>query len=76
MKKMSAARFKAQCLSVMDDVMETGQSIIVTKRGKPVVKVSRVGEDQKPLIGRLVGIVEVTGDLLEPAVPPEDWELD
>ncbi|HUQ49843.1 MAG TPA: type II toxin-antitoxin system prevent-host-death family antitoxin [Terriglobales bacterium] len=76
MKKMSAAKFKAQCLSVMDNVQETGEPIIVTKRGKPVVQVTRVKSSRKPFIGRLVGIVEVTGDLLEPAVRPEDWELD
>lgn len=76
MKTVPAAKFKAQCLSLMDDILETGEEIIVTKRGKPVVKVTRVRGAQKPFIGRLVGIVEVTGDLLEPAVSPEDWDLD
>lgn len=76
MKTVPAAKFKAQCLALMDDVLETGEEIIVTKRGRPVVKVTRVRGGQKPFIGRLVGIVEVTGDLLEPAVPAEDWDLD
>lgn len=76
MKKVSAAQFKAQCLALMDDVRDTGEAIIVTKRGKPVVQVTRVKTKPKRFIGRLVGIVEVTGDLLEPAVRPEDWELD
>jgi prevent-host-death family protein len=76
MKKMSAAQFKTHCLSVMDDISETGEPLVVTKRGKPVVKVIRVSGSQKSVIGRLVGIVEVTGDLLEPAVPPGDWDLD
>ncbi|MEO5937145.1 MAG: type II toxin-antitoxin system Phd/YefM family antitoxin [Terriglobales bacterium] len=76
MKTVPAAKFKAQCLSLMDDVLETGEEIIVTKRGRPVVKITRIREAQKPFIGRLVGIVEVTGDLLEPAVPAEDWDLD
>jgi len=38
MKQMRASDFKARCLSVMNDVQATGEPVIVTKRGKPVVK--------------------------------------
>ncbi len=31
-----AGEFKAQCLHIMDEVNQTRQSIIITKRGKPV----------------------------------------
>ena len=39
MKKMQASVFKSRCLKVMDRVQATGEPVIVTKRGKPVVKV-------------------------------------
>ncbi len=39
MKQMRASAFKARCLSVMNDIQATGEPVIVTKRGKPVVKV-------------------------------------
>ena len=39
MKQMRASVFKARCLAVMDNVQSTGEPVIVTKRGAPVVKV-------------------------------------
>ena len=38
MKTMPAGQFKAQCLSVMDEVKERRAEVIITKRGKPVAK--------------------------------------
>lgn len=77
MKKVAVSQAKARLLSLVDEVAKTGESIIVTKRGMPLVKMVKFRpEKPKPFIGRLVGIVEVSGDLLEPAVRPEDWDLD
>ena len=39
MKQMRASAFKARCLKVMDHVKATGEPVVVTKRGAPVVKV-------------------------------------
>lgn len=39
---MSASRFKAECLAILDEVAATGTSIVVTKRGKPVARVTAV----------------------------------
>lgn len=38
MKQISASRFKAQCLALLDDVAAGGEEIVVTKRGEPVAK--------------------------------------
>ncbi|PYV28939.1 MAG: type II toxin-antitoxin system prevent-host-death family antitoxin [Acidobacteria bacterium] len=38
-KTITAARFKDQCLKIMDTVVRTKSPIVVTKRGRPVVKV-------------------------------------
>lgn len=75
MKKMSAADFKTHCLSVMDDVAESGEPIVVTKRGKPVVRVMSV-EEPIQILGRLQGLFEVRGNITDPAIPPEDWDQD
>jgi prevent-host-death family protein len=37
--KITATQFKARCLRLLDEVAETGQTLIVTKHGKPVVRV-------------------------------------
>jgi prevent-host-death family protein len=38
-KTVPAARFKAECLALLDWVARTGESLVVTKRGRPVAKV-------------------------------------
>ncbi len=39
MRYMKVAEFKAKCLRVMEEVAETGEEVVVTKRGKPVARV-------------------------------------
>ncbi len=38
MRTIPATRFKAECLQLLDDVAEGGETIIVTKRGRPVAR--------------------------------------
>ena len=38
-RTISASQFKAKCLALLDDVAESGQSLVITKRGKPVARV-------------------------------------
>jgi prevent-host-death family protein len=44
MRTIPAGRFKAQCLRLLDDVAETGETIVVTKRGKPVARLAPIEE--------------------------------
>jgi prevent-host-death family protein len=43
-KMIGAAEFKAHCLRILDEVQRTGESVTVTKRGKPVAEVKAVVE--------------------------------
>ena len=72
MRKMAAAQFKAQCLAVMDHVSQSGRPVVVTKHGKPVVKVVPATESEDEIFGALSGIARITGDL-ENTVPASDW---
>ena len=74
MKTISAAVFKAQCLTLMDDVRSTRSPVIITKRGKPVAKLVPVDDPKDDFIGRLKGVFEVVGDIESPIDPPEAWE--
>jgi prevent-host-death family protein len=38
MRSIPAGRFKAQCLALIEDVAATGETIVVTKRGKPMAQ--------------------------------------
>jgi len=72
MKTIPAAAFKAQCLTLMEDVRSTRRPLVITKRGKPVAKLVPMDEPKDDFIGRLKGVFEVAGDL--DADTPEAWE--
>lgn len=72
MRTISAAEFKSRCLTLMDDVNSTRETLVITKRGKPVAKLVPAGKEPPEFIGRLKGVIEIVGDL-DPD-PPEAWE--
>jgi prevent-host-death family protein len=74
MKSMRASVFKAQCLKVMSRVQATGEPVIVTKRGKPVVKVIPIEQENDDIFGFMKGKFEIVGDIVSPVTPLEDWE--
>lgn len=75
MRKMAAAQFKAQCLAVMDHVAQSGQSVVITKHGKPVAKLVPANEDEDEIFGALAGIARITGDI-ENTVPAREWGVE
>ncbi len=62
MKELNASLFKAQCLSLLDELSPEG--LTITKRGKPIARVTPISSDCSGLIGMLKGKVTVHGDLL------------
>jgi len=75
MKHMPAGKFKARCLSVMDDVNATGEPVIITKRGTPVAKVVPVTSKKQNLFGFMAGEFKIVGDIERPVVALEEWEV-
>ena len=74
MKIVPAAEFKAQCLAVMENVSKTGETVLITKRGKPLAKLVPADKSGRDLVGRLEGIVFIQGDVESPIEPPEAWD--
>jgi prevent-host-death family protein len=62
MKQMPAAKFKEQCLAILDEVDEEG--IVITKRGKPVAKLVPIRAESAELIGALKDKLEIKGDII------------
>jgi prevent-host-death family protein len=62
MKKIAAAKFKEQCLAILDHLETEG--IVVTKHGRPVARVIPFRDEPSALIGALRGRVEVHGNIL------------
>lgn len=75
--RIPAGEFKAKCLKLMDQVRESGQEIVITKRGKPVAKLVPLEplepKERPPLFGCMKGSIEILGDIIGPF--HEEWEL-
>ena len=69
MKTMGAAKFKEQCLSVLDRVDPDG--VVITKHGKPVAKLIPISTDGMALIGALKGKLHIRSDILSTNL---DWD--
>ena len=74
MKNVPAGQFKAQCLALMDEVEQTREPILVTKRGKPVAKLVPVDGEPDDLFGLLKGKAQITADLIAPVVDSSEWD--
>ena len=66
MKTIGAARFKEQCLALLDRL--TVEGLIITKHGKPVACVVPYPRPSADLIGSLRGKIEVHGDILSTGI--------
>ena len=72
-RMIPAGEFKARCLKLMDEVAETGEELVVTKRGRPVVNLVPVQGKGKAFFGAMKGTATVHGDIIGPFF--EEWVL-
>jgi len=72
-KTIPAGTFKAQCLAIMDEVQKKRQAVVITKRGKPVAKLVPVEEAKDDIFGFYKGKITILGDVVAPALTPEEW---
>jgi prevent-host-death family protein len=73
MKKMAAGAFKANCLAVMDEVQKKRETVVITKRGKPVAKLVPLEQEEDEIFGFLRGKATITGDVVAPAMTLREW---
>ncbi len=71
MKTIGAAKFKEQCLALLDRLDADG--LIVTKHGKPVARVVPYDQEGADLIGSLRHKVTIRGDILTTGLR---WDAD
>lgn len=65
-RTVPAGEFKAKCLKLLDEVKQSGKTVVVTKRGEPVAELRPVARHRKPLIGFYKGKVKILGDIISP----------
>ena len=73
MKKMAAGSFKIHCLAVMDEVQAKRETVVITKRGKPVAKLIPADNDSDDIYNFLAGKGTITGDIVSPVIGREEW---
>ncbi|MGC2530003.1 MAG: type II toxin-antitoxin system Phd/YefM family antitoxin [Candidatus Acidiferrum sp.] len=73
MKKIAAGYFKTNCLAIMDEVQAKHETVVITKRGKPVAKLVPLEPQGDAIFGFFVGKGRILGDVVSPALTPEEW---
>ena len=71
MKRIGAAKFKEQCLALLDHLDADG--LIVTKHGRPVARVLPYDSEGADLIGSLRHKIKVRGNILSTGL---HWDAD
>jgi prevent-host-death family protein len=66
MKIITATEFKAKCLQLLDHVQQTGEDLVISKRGRPVARV--VAEKQSQPWLALRGKGRYQADPFKPAL--------
>ncbi len=73
--EITASEFKAHCLELLDRVRDHKETIVITKRGKPVARLLPIGDGPpRSILGSLSGLGVTTGDIVAPVEGL--WELD
>ena len=67
--------FRNQCLRLIDEVKATGDTLVVTKHGRPLAAVVPVVDNPPKSIIGWSSEIRLGDDLTRPAIPPEDWEI-
>lgn len=73
MKKMAAGAFKVHCLAVMDEVQARRETVLITKRGKPVAKLVPADKETDDIFNFLVGKGSIEGDVVAPVMSAKEW---
>ena len=71
MERIGAAKFKQQCLSLLDHLEPEG--LVITKHGRPVAWITPYPRSCADLIGVLRDKIQVDGEILTTG---ESWQAD
>ncbi len=73
-REVGAAKFKAECLALMDEVQEKRIPLTVTKNGRRVVTLLPAEEEPDPFASLYFGPIQIHSDLDEPSTSLEEWD--
>ena len=73
-RTIKASEFKARCLKLMDEVAQSGEEIVITKRGRPVSRLVPCRQQPERLFGADRDIIRIHGDIVGPL--DVEWEAE
>lgn len=75
-QEIAISKFKAKCLSLLEEVSKTRTPLRVTRRGKAIADVipASTEGDERSWIGSMSGSVDILGDIVSPVIDLEDIE--
>jgi prevent-host-death family protein len=77
MRTIAAGKFKANCLGIMDEVQKKRETVLITKRGKPVAKLIPAKSGAKDgFFNSMKGKAKIIGDIVSPAFDLDEWEME
>jgi prevent-host-death family protein len=71
-KAIKASEFKAKCLALIDEVATSGETLVITKNGRPLVELVPHRSKKRSPFGIWKDSVKITGDIISPI--DVEWE--
>jgi antitoxin (DNA-binding transcriptional repressor) of toxin-antitoxin stability system len=72
--KIAISYFKSHCLEIIENLQDSQQSIIITKRDKPIAKLLPLDTTKTSLFGILKNRADIKADILKPC--EEKWDAE
>jgi prevent-host-death family protein len=75
-REIAISKFKARCLSLLEEVSKTRTPLRVTRRGKAIADVipTTSETEERSWIGCMSGSIEIVGDIVSPVIDVEAIE--
>ncbi len=68
---MAIGNFKATCLKVLENIHTLKEPLVITKRGKPIVKIHPINEGLK---SSLYGSVVFEDNIISKSINKNEWD--
>jgi len=75
-REIAISKFKARCLSLLEEVSKTKTPLRVTRRGKAIADVIPTSSEaeERSWIGSMSGSIDIVGDIVTPVIDIEAIE--
>jgi|SRR5579863_1172079 len=73
MKTIETTVFKANCIAIIAAVQAKSETVVITKRGKPLAKLVLVSANAREIYNFLAGKGSVAGDVVSPVISGKPW---